>query len=495
MKKTYLIILLFLCQLYGDNLKSNQFIYLEEDSYKYIDYLINSNQSIPKFILQQPFKYGEIENFNLDSKAGKYFHDYWQSYYSKKNTSIFTGLDNNLKVTGESKYFYSIKAGAHYISDDFILGNRTEINKIYKYDPFYPGDLSVSEDWLYGRVNDAYMDITINKFNFFIGRMDKNWGMINTPGLILSNNPYTYDHINFNYKNDYFRFSLFFARLEDDDTGRIFHGRDSTYIDYENIKSYISGHRLDINFNNKFQIALTEMAIYGGENRPFELSYANPMTFYYGVQRNQRKEMSGLWSLDLFYKIHKNISLYSQFLIDDIIINNNPGIDDRGRYPDRFAMILSFRTGDLLLSGLNTDLSYVRVWNDTYQSRKTWESYQYEGLGLGYPEVACEEVIFKTEYWKLFPFFISNEFKIGRYGDANITDIFLLKIRKFPVKPVTNNFLNTFKIKYYQSKKINYQIEIHYIKDPNHYDNRLNIQDNFILTLGVNLLLSNGLFY
>lgn len=118
------------------------------------------------------------------------------------------------------------------------------------------------------------------------------------------------------------------------------------------------GHRLDIHFSDNFQIGLIEMATYGGPDRSPEFAFFNLLTFYYPTQRNDRKLMSGLWAIDAFYKPVKKISLYGQFLIDDIIVNNEPGIDDRAQYDDRFGLMLSVRTGDLI-QGLNTDITYT----------------------------------------------------------------------------------------------------------------------------------------
>ena len=39
------------------------------------------------------------------------------------------------------------------------LGNNTVIDQDYKHDPEFAGDLSESDNWLYGRVNDAYINI------------------------------------------------------------------------------------------------------------------------------------------------------------------------------------------------------------------------------------------------------------------------------------------------------------------------------------------------
>ena len=485
MKK--ILVSIFLCTTLMSGMNNN-YIYIEDVNYQYIDYLINKGEVVPRFIFQQPYRLSEFEN----CKSSEMFEK-WGYLFGMDKISVLGSTNNSYYTSKTNEYFYSITAGGHYCSENFLLGNRFSINKKYKFDEFYPGDLSESKNWLYGRVNDAYMDLLLDNFNIFVGRIKRNWGAPNLSGLIISDNPYTYDHINFAYSTKKFRFSMLYSRLEDKKFGREFMNEDSTYRDFVDVNRHIMGHRIDIHFTNNFQIALTEVAVYGGEDREFEMAFANPMTFYYGAQRNENKGMSGLWSIDLFYKPISKLSIYSQFLIDDIIVNNDPGINDRKRYPDRFAMMVSMRAGDLLINGLNLDLSYIKVWNDTYQSRRTWENYHYEGLGLGYPDVGCEEIHLKIGHWNLYPVYISNEIVVGRYGSTSISDIFLLEKREFPVKPVVNNFYNHFKINYLLSNNFTFYLQYIYLKNNDHYLNRLNVMGIHNLEFGMDMIISKSI--
>lgn len=485
--KKILIFFLFIVSVWAE---AENFIYIENINYQYIDYLINTATVVPHFIFQQPYRLFEFESIKNDD-----IYQRWNYLFIENKISLMAGTDNSLFYSkNERKPFYSINAGGHYISRNIILGNRFSMDKRYKYDEYYPGDLSESDDWLYGRVNDAYMDISTKRFNFFIGRIHRNWGMPSFPGLMISDNPYTYDHINLSYSSPAFRFSMLYARLEDAEEGLEYFSIDSTYQYYSNVQKHIMGHRIDLHVTDNFQMALTEMAIYGGENREFELAFANPMTFYYGLQRNEDKDMSGLWSIDLFYKPTPKISLYGQFLIDDIIINNDPSVNDRGRYPDRFAVMFSIRGGDHILKGLNWSATYVKVWNDTYQSRRTWENYHFNGLGMGYPEVACEEGYLKLEYWRKYPFYVSNEMIIGQYGTRDISDIFLLIKEEFPAKPVLKNFYNQLQIKYFWSNQMSIYFNYIYLANSDHYRNRMNVYGKHNVEVGVNFYISRAVF-
>jgi hypothetical protein len=467
-----------------------QFMYLDDPVYNHLDYQINSGNNIPDFVLQQPFDLS-VADSGKRGKAGKFFSRYWHQFYRDNEVSGQLNGADDVRYHDKIYNRFRIWGGVHFSTDHITLANRTFVNQDYKYDPKYAGDLSESENWIYGRVNDAYINLKYGGFNVFLGRMHRNWGPIGANSLILSNHPYTYDHFLFSYTYKILRFSMIVSRLEDLKAYEL-RKVDGEITEIKNARKYITGHRLDLSFSDKFQIALMEMAIYGGEGRDFEFAFLNPMNFYYGIQRNDKKQMSGLWNIDVFYKPWKQLTLYTQFLIDDIIVNNDPGVDDRARYPDRFGLMFSARTGDWLIPGLNLNLTYNRIWNRTYQSKFTYENYHYRELGLGFPAAGMEEIKLAIGYWGIFPFYFKNEFIYGQYGDVELTDIFPLKKEPFPIEPVTENMINTFSAYYFLSPLLRFNTKIYYYKEPNHYSNRINQFKGFAAQIGFELFLSGG---
>jgi hypothetical protein len=466
-----------------------RYIYLDSPTHQYIDYLINSGRTAPDFVFNQPYDIKILAYSKTAPRGQRYFNKYWKFYYGDNEVSGQLQLSDRLNYHSAVFNRYQATGGVHFATPNVTLANRTRIDQDFKHDPNYAGDLSEAQDWLFGRVNDAYINLNYKGFELFYGRMHRNWGAINSPSLILSNNPYTYDHFLFSYRYKKLKISMIFARLEDLDS--------RTYVDPEevisNARKYVVGHRLDIAFSEDFQMGFSEMATYGGKDRDIELAFFNPMNFYYGIQRNDNKQMNGFWAVDLFYKPLKQLILYGQLLIDDIIVNNEPGVDDRARFPDRLGVMFSSRTGDMLLRGLNLDLTYTRIWNRTYQSKFTWENYHYRELGLGYPCASCEEVKFKFGYWGLFPLYLSNEFTWGNYGDVRLTDLFPLKKEDFPIEPVTQNIINDFKLHYFYNTNFNAYIRMQYIKDKNHYVNRIDQYQGIVVSVGFEVLLSGYL--
>jgi hypothetical protein len=476
---------------------------MDPAQYAFIDYLINSGRKMPPFVMQQPYT---TDLFQENGKYSGFFGNYWQKYYgfrSLGDTAVNqTGLSGQLLFSEKGKYLneelanrFQAHGGIHIIYPYLTLGNRTGIDQEYKYDPNYAGDLSESENWLWGRVNDAYMNLNFKNFTFFIGRTSRNWGPVGQYSLLLSNHPYTYDHLFFSYANKWLKLSLIFSQLES--LNALGYDKPDRYPDsltvYSNARKFLVGHRLDFRILDNLQLAFSEMTIYGGEDRDIDHWFLNPMTFFYGLQRNDRKPNNGNWSVDVFYKPVKKLTLYGQLFIDDFIVNNEPGQNDRARFDDRLAVYASVRSGDLPLRGLNAEVSYNRVWNRTYQSRWTYENYHYRELGLGYPCASCEEVKIKLGYWGLFPLFIENEFMLGRFGATRLTDVNLLRKEPFPAPPVTENLANIFVMKYYLKTWFDIFLNVQYFREPEHYLNRLNEDSNLTINFGFRLLLSGNI--
>ena len=172
------------------------------------------------------------------------------------------------------------------------------------------------------------------------------------------------------------------------------------------------------------------------------------------------------------------------------VIINEPGQDDRARYPDRLALKVSLRQADGLMPGLYTSLGYTRVWNDTYQSRWTYENYHYKGLGLGYPCASCEEISLRFNYWGWFPFYLKNETILGRYGSVGLTDLFMLEKEFFPIPPVRKNFVNRLTAVYFWRPWLQFYFSWQIFKDAAHYLNRLNEGSRYTVSIGFQAVLS-----
>lgn len=484
-KIRFVFIICFLLILSNSGMSQVQqhLLFQDEVTSAYFDYLLNQGQFKAKWVLQQPYRYGEIE---MSGERDDFFKRYFSYFYTDR------ALSGQLKISERVQYHDDVvnrlrlDGSLYWTLPKFTFMNRTSVDQNYKYDPLFAGDLTESDSWIYGRVEEAYADYYSEYFSIRIGRTSNNWGPPEFPSLILSDNPYSYDHFLASVYYKSLKLSLIFARLEDLDA-KTYVNPDSTV---KNARKYFVGHRLDWRLSDRFQLGFTEMAIYGGPERVFEPAFLNPMNFYYALQRNDQIPISGIWALDMFYKPAQRWTVYTQFLLDDIIVNNDPGMDDRAQYPDRLGLMVSLRNA---AGGFNNSVTYVRIWNRTYQSKETWENWHFRELGLGYPVAGAEEIRMKSDLWIAFPFYFSTEIIYGRYGAVSLTDLYPLEKETFPLKPVTENMVVRFKSRYLFSPSTRFGIEIEYFDKPGHYMNRINNGKGIHLRLNASYLLSGGI--
>ena len=185
------------------------------------------------------------------------------------NYAKLHGIAAELEISDKLKYLNKNTknryraSGSVYIAYPHIrLYNRTTIDEEYKYDPKYAGDLSESDHWLFGRVNDAYINLDFRNFNIFVGRMKRNWGAPDSYSLMLSNHAYSYDHLLFSYQNHFLKLSVLCARLEDLPAFGLNNPEQPDSLTfYESARKYLVGHRLDFHISDNFQISLTEMEL------------------------------------------------------------------------------------------------------------------------------------------------------------------------------------------------------------------------------------------
>jgi len=267
----------------------------------------------------------------------------------------------------------------------FALAHKTVLDQRFKYDPAWHGDTG---EWIYGRPETGYLTVRYRGASAYLGRMSRNWGPPGEKSLILSDNPYSYDTGGLQLGSRRFRFSFYATRLNDMHAINT-QAADSVYKDY---RRFWSIKRFDVALSPAFQIGLSEAAVYGAVDGTWEMIYLNPLNLYYVEQRNNMVQMNGLWCVDLFWKPSPRLTLYGQYLIDDIVVNNEPGQDDRAAHPDRMGITARMVLADVVAPGTQLGLTYTRVGNWTYMSFRNYENYISHGMGMGYPANAIEQI-------------------------------------------------------------------------------------------------------
>lgn len=163
-------------------------------------------------------------------------------------------------------------------------------------------------------VAEAYLSYTPSKhFNFQFGN-GKNFIGDGYRSLFLSDvvSPYTYFKINTSFWK--IKYTNIFISLQD--------VRSELTVDGAYKQKYMAIHYLSWNVSKKINIGLFESVIWDNANdRGFDVNYVNPLIFYTAVEFGTGSRAgNSLLGLSLKYK-HKNISLYSQLIIDELRIS------------------------------------------------------------------------------------------------------------------------------------------------------------------------------
>ena len=422
--------------------------YFDQPHYlPFLNYAINSGYITLPHVLNQPFTcselyYSFVQSDGLGNQIyiarwkdillndlARFFspqklNDKYGNWHLGMNGYYRLMADSNKKWTQYRAEIYGI-----YSLPYLVLMNKTVTDRAFKTDPTYYGDTG---EWIYGRSENAYVLLQYKSLQLFGGRVSRNFGIMNEPSVIFSSNPYSYDHYGFQLTTKHLRYSFYTSRLND------IVGFDSQAVDDtpHPTKRYYSIQRAELALLKNFRLGLSEVVIYGGQNQTVESIYLNPLNLYYIAQRNQRVQMNGLWAFEFYWKPSKILTLYNQLLIDDIIVNNEPGQDDRTVHPDRLGIASKIILTNYLLPGTQFSLMYNRVGNWTYMSYRTWENYVYHGLSMGYPENSVEAIRLDIDYFGKPPFIFQLQAGYKRCGEQNINDVFGDTKEKFPIGTV-----------------------------------------------------------
>lgn len=228
--------------------------------------------------------------------------------------------------------------------------------------------------WYYGRAHNhriigqfdhAYFALALGRFDILLGRQRLNWGPSPRGSLLLDAYSPPYDMIEYGFELKPFRLSGFASRLDD-------------YLDTqtgERNNRYISGHRLLLRPGKGWEIAATEIVLYGGADRLPEFYYNIPVLLNYWEGQNRQVDDNIMWALDISWIKKKVGHFYLQFVADDFIYNSNA--------PQKFAIQLGTYLSPVRYDGWSALVEINFVDTYTYGQRKRRNAYLNWGTPIG----------------------------------------------------------------------------------------------------------------
>jgi hypothetical protein len=471
--RNFLLFFLFCLGISGYSQEYSPYFNLDQHKI-YTDYLISSGKLKITHPLGQPFVANELSDSLAEPNTD--FDRHWLRLLNKdlgkyatsgdslnQYGKLIAGADAGIRVNyAQNKWNKQLfgSAFAGYAFKNFGLFYRLEADEAYKNDSAYFGSKGKLENPIYYRTSEAYLKWDIKNVSLFIGRSGINCGIMNEPSLILSDNPLSYDRIGLIFTNRVLKFTTFLSRLDD------IYGYDvrDSIPEYSWNKRYLAIHRFEISITRKIEFAFTETMLFGGKDQNVLFQYINPANIFYISKLGERKgyeegDANAFASFELYYKPIKKLTLYGQFLIDDIDFTK----DLRELGPSRLGFSGKAVVSDLW-PGSQVFLTYNRISNWTYNSFYTFGNYIYYGRSLGYPKNGDENLTLGMDVFRFSPVMTSLQFKWEQERKQDLEEPFIAEKTDFPIPVAQQSMGVDLNITYFPITYVTASIDLQYIQ-------------------------------
>lgn len=237
-----------------------------------------------------------------------------------------------------------------------------------RYDPDYRGK---KDRFIAGRIGEAYAATSWRYFEAFFGSLDRNWGSPETEGLLLSPNPYSFDHLMLRLGPRRLRIEFGTAQLDPL----------PLWDSSQPVNRFLAMHRLVAEPSASLTFSLAETAVYaqtGGIPRGFEPWYLNPLNLFLLQQYDGATTANALLAADVAWRPRGSLRLYGQLYLDDFQVDDSLLTDSE---PPAYGFTLS-AAGGAGGGAAAWSLLYTRITNLAYRTPANEEQYSFRGIGI-----------------------------------------------------------------------------------------------------------------
>ena len=272
------------------------------------------------------------------------------------------------------------------------------------------------ERWRGGYTMDfkrSYLQVNGAHLNLLVGRDWLYWGASRYKTVGISDNSPPFDQVRLT--------GTFGKRLK---ATAFTTQLDSTWYDDGKkrylAKRYMSGHRLDYQYNDRVEIGVAEWILYGGDAQTLEWKYANPITFYYALQYNAKADDNVMFAFDAAIRPIDGVRLYGEWIIDDIQYESD------SNDPHAVAWILGLTWYPQHLDrqlGIHSEYARVNRWAYTHLDPDN--QFTHFGYAIGHPISTDSDTLRLSASYQ---FTVSTEAEVRavltRHGEGRIADRF-----------------------------------------------------------------------
>ena len=245
---------------------------------------------------------GEDYRFSFDLRASQRTITHLVDNISEEQP-----VEGNMFVTTIYPHVYGQVGGTFAFTTD--IAHRFVYGEIFE--DLFPDETKIRQlegDLKNRTAINGYMKFDLSWFELQLGQETLQWGPGYHDSLLISKNPLAMDMIKLQATYDPVTFTAFTGTLED--------------MAEDINDKYISGHRVEGYFWNRFGFGLSEVVVYGDR---FEPGYLNPVNIYLINEQpisraDGRVPGSGdnvLMSVDMRFRPIDNFEIYGELMVDD----------------------------------------------------------------------------------------------------------------------------------------------------------------------------------
>lgn len=246
-----------------------------------------------------------------------------------------------------------------------VLSSHGLANRRLNFDPDYKGR---QDRWMGGRFTDAYVSAQGRYAELTFGAVSRNWGPPGVPGGILSNEPYSYDHLFLRVGSPRFRLEAIATELDPMD------------VVGQTYRRFYAASRLVVTPNSWFTGSVSQATLWSGVGRGAEPWWINPLKLTTQTQQDESDstQSNSILGLAVRFSLPRGVVLQGDFALDDLAF-----ILSSSNAPDRVAGSL---VADVPIQPrVSLRASYSLVSSLAYRSSEgPDQSIMRRGVGLGH---------------------------------------------------------------------------------------------------------------
>lgn len=263
---------------------------------------------------------------------------------------------------GGGKY----RAGMHarFVAGPVALSTRPLLDSNLDQDPDYRG---IRNGPFTGRIQDAYVSIETGSLEIAFGNLARNWGPPLLHGMLISNAPYSYDHLLVSFDTRWFGLETLVSQLDDMVVGGVAHQR------------YWVAHRGVVRPWSRLSLWFNQATLLAGPGRNLDLWALNPLRINQISAEDEDTETGTNAFLELVGRIAltRRLAFTAVVMIDDLTAF---GREETRSAPKRGGVAFALEGG---VSPVSYGLLYTAISSLAYRTFGESEVALRRGVGIG----------------------------------------------------------------------------------------------------------------